>query len=146
MAINENQAKSFIKLFDILAPSQTYEHPNLDECLPVVLWPNQKVTLEYTGGRGVKKIPLFCFIKKEMEGWVKISLLCSCFQTIGSISWVNENVSLSPSGQFFWKVSLSEKCKFSFVFYFPHKLQGWYKRLTFYGEENLYTHSNPFFI
>ena len=59
MAINENQAKSFIKLFDILAPSQTYEHPNLDECIPVVLWPNQKVTLEYTGGRGVKKNPPF---------------------------------------------------------------------------------------
>ena len=65
MAINENQAKSFIKLFDILAPSQTYEHPNLDECLPVVLWPNQKVTLEYTGGRGVKKSPFFASSKRR---------------------------------------------------------------------------------
>ena len=37
----------------------------------------QKVTLEHTGGRGLTKIPLFCFIKKGhifMEGGVKIFL------------------------------------------------------------------------
>ena len=52
----------------------------------------QKVTLEHTGGRGVKKFPFFASSKRGhifMEGGVKIflshvpcSLLCFCFHTI----------------------------------------------------------------
>ena len=57
----------------------------------------EKETLVHTGGRGVKKIPFFWFIKKGTYSYgggfkiflshVPCSLLCFCFHTICSLSW-----------------------------------------------------------